>query len=86
MRWRVCTSAGNGLARRHAYYCLQLAQNGAAGLRSADQPFWLRRLDGEIDNVRAALAWTLSPEGEVELGLAIAAELAVVLGCQWSHQ
>lgn len=34
-----------------------------------------RRLDGEIDNLRAALAWSLTGAGDVEIGLAIAAEL-----------
>ncbi|HYN88294.1 MAG TPA: hypothetical protein VER55_07180, partial [Ardenticatenaceae bacterium] len=62
------------LRRSHAHLFLALAEEGAAGLHGPDQPRWLARLDAEVDNLRAALTWSLSVGG-VELGLRIAASL-----------
>ena len=48
------------LARRHARWCLDLAEQAAPHLRSAAQDIWYVRLDEERDNLRAALTWCQS--------------------------
>lgn len=64
-------------AHRHAEWFLHLAElSQGAGARQ-DEPSWLRRLDLEVDNLRAALGWAL--EAEPELG----ARLAAALGPFW---
>ena len=45
----------SGAASRHLTYCLGLAERAAPELRGAAQVAWLRRLDQERDNLRAAL-------------------------------
>jgi non-specific serine/threonine protein kinase len=42
---------------RHRSFFSALAERGEAGTRSQDQAAWLNRLDGEHDNLRAALDW-----------------------------
>jgi tetratricopeptide (TPR) repeat protein len=53
------------IQRRHAVYFLGLVE-GAEGQRT-----WQHRLQAEQDNLRAVLAWSLSPLGDAELGLRI---------------
>lgn len=66
---------------RHARYYLQLAVEAERGLQGADQVRWMRRLNAENNNLRAALAWSLSAhatratQGDAELGLRAAAAL-----------
>ncbi len=43
----------------HACYYLGLAEEAELGLRGAQQLAWLARLQGEQDNFRAALQWSL---------------------------
>jgi predicted ATPase/class 3 adenylate cyclase len=45
------------LSRRHAAYFTALADTADTELHGAQQVIWLRRLDAEYDNIRAALAW-----------------------------
>ena len=43
---------------RHAAWCLDLAERSAPALMSrTDFVWWLNRLEAELDNLRAALAW-----------------------------
>jgi non-specific serine/threonine protein kinase len=58
--------------RRHAAYYLALAEVAAPELTGVRQSEWMERLEGEYDNVRAALAWTLDHEPESGLRLASA--------------
>ena len=50
---------GESVRRRHAEYCLVLAEAAEPGLLGPDQREWLERLDAERDNIRAALTWAL---------------------------
>jgi predicted ATPase len=56
------------IARRHAGYYLALAKEASGGLRSAQRRPWIQRLEDEHDNCRAALAWSLSPAGDLAVG------------------
>jgi non-specific serine/threonine protein kinase len=60
------------LQRLHAEYFLALAEEAEIGLRGPEQPRWFERLETEHDNLRAALAWGLSPDGDPELALRLA--------------
>jgi predicted ATPase/DNA-binding SARP family transcriptional activator/DNA-binding CsgD family transcriptional regulator len=53
---------------RHAAYFLTLAEEAEPELSGPQQGLWVERLEGEHDNVRAALSWVLQ-SGESELGL-----------------
>jgi predicted ATPase/DNA-binding winged helix-turn-helix (wHTH) protein len=61
-------------ARRHAEYYRDLLE--AAGTLEADH--WSRRFAGETGNIRAALNWAFSPEGDTPIGVALAVNSAPV--------
>ena len=53
------TAAEEGETRdRHAAWAVDLAETGEARLRGPDHGYWLDRLTEDLDNLRAALAWT----------------------------
>jgi len=60
----------------HRDYFLALAEAAAPQLVAADQAAWLDRLDAELGNVRAAIAFSLT-EADPEPGLRLAASLRV---------
>ena len=67
-----------GAARRHADYLRDLISPMAAGSRA-----WLSRDDvarcgRELDNVRAALDWAFSPDGDAEIGARLTAAFAPI--------
>ncbi len=66
------------LRARHAAYFLALAEEAEAGLSGPGQGEWLRRLDREHSNMRAAIAWALDG-GDAEL----AGRLAGALNRYW---
>jgi len=63
------------MRRRHAAYYARLAEEIEASLYGPEMEQSLDRLEAENDNLRAALAWCASPDGEAETGLRMAAVL-----------
>lgn len=63
--------------RRHAQHVARLAEAAYVGLWGDQHDYWLRALDVEMNNVRAALEW-LTDQGEHELGARICAHLGPV--------
>jgi predicted ATPase/DNA-binding XRE family transcriptional regulator len=53
------SSEAQEVRRRHAGYYLALAERGGPELRGRDQAIWLGRLETELDNLRAALSWSV---------------------------
>jgi predicted ATPase len=69
------------LCRRHAEYFLRLAEEGEQKLPGHDQSALLREwLEGEYNNLRAALTWTLGG-GDAEVGV----RLTVALMPVWEY-
>ncbi len=66
---------------RHCRYFVALAESAAPHLKTRAEPEWMRRLDAEIDNFRAALDWALG-EGQP----ALAVRLAGRLGRYWEFR
>jgi len=62
--------------RRHAEAMLHLAEEAEPHLLSRDRERWLRLLDVEVDNLRAALTWSLHPDGDPEIGQRIAGSVS----------
>src|SRR5215212_3804471 len=56
--------------RRHGAFFLDLAERAESGLTGARQGWWLARLEAELDNLRAAIVWSLGEEPEAGLRLA----------------
>ena len=78
--WEKLTENGEypGAARRHAEYFRDLVSPIAASSTA-----WLSRDDvapcaRELDNVRAALDWALSPDGDPEIGARLTAAFAPI--------
>ncbi len=65
---------GEAVRRRHAAFCLVLAEAAEPGLLGPQQREWLERLDAERDNIRASLTWAVDAR-EAETGLRIASAL-----------
>ncbi|HET6261938.1 MAG TPA: tetratricopeptide repeat protein, partial [Chloroflexia bacterium] len=59
----------------HARYFLALAERAEPEIRGAQQLAWVERLEREHANLRAALEWSLAPNGDLELGLRLASAL-----------
>jgi predicted ATPase/DNA-binding SARP family transcriptional activator/DNA-binding CsgD family transcriptional regulator len=76
--------------RRHAAFFLALAEEAEPELKGGQQETWVRQLEIEHDNLRAALSWTLE-QGEAELVLRLSAALGefwhmrghLSEGCRW---
>ncbi|HEV7654432.1 MAG TPA: tetratricopeptide repeat protein [Mycobacteriales bacterium] len=76
---RLADSGEETDARRsHAAYFRRLAESAESGLRGPDQQEWRDRLEADLDNLRAALAWGTSASAEdedAEQGLRLAGAL-----------
>jgi predicted ATPase/DNA-binding XRE family transcriptional regulator len=64
------------LRRRHAAYFLELAEEEERASRGPLQRVWMDRLETEHDNLRAALSWSLTPQGDTEMGLLLTGALS----------
>jgi predicted ATPase/DNA-binding SARP family transcriptional activator len=62
------------IQNRHLEFFLNLAEEAETKLQGAEQATWLKKLNTEHDNLRAALAWSLEG-GDAEMGLRLAATL-----------
>lgn len=60
---------------RHLDFFLHLAEEAEPRLVSAEQKVWLERLDLEYDNLRAALTWCKTDQGNTEACLRMAGAL-----------
>jgi predicted ATPase len=67
-------AAAQAARAAHRDYYLTLAEAAAPHLVAADQAVWLDRLDAELDNLRAAIAFSLT-QPDPEPGLRLAASL-----------
>jgi predicted ATPase/class 3 adenylate cyclase len=61
--------------RAHTAYYVRLAETADEELRGPRQSTWFKRLTPELDNFRAALAWTQGDVGSAALGLRLAAAM-----------
>jgi predicted ATPase len=62
----------SALRRRHAEYVRDVAGRGQLHLlQPAERDRWLLRFEHGLDSVRIALRWSLSPEGDLSLGVAL---------------
>jgi DNA-binding CsgD family transcriptional regulator/tetratricopeptide (TPR) repeat protein len=77
-------AAAQEARRRHALWCLALAEEAEPGLTGAQQQAWTERLEPEHDNLRAALSWLLE-RGEAELGLRLVAVTHLLWGEAHGH-
>jgi predicted ATPase/DNA-binding CsgD family transcriptional regulator len=59
----------------HLDYFMHLAENAEQGMLGSEHVLWMRRLDAEQNNLRAALEWSLEREGRIELGLRVVGAL-----------
>lgn len=62
------------IRRRHAGFFVGFVEEAEPELKGALQETWLKRLEKEHDNLRAALSWSLA-SGEGELGLRLGGAL-----------
>jgi len=60
--------------RRHAEWCMAIAEEAEPELSGRRQGTWMERLEHEHDNLRAALSWSIGGE-DSELGLRLAVAL-----------
>ncbi len=66
----------NAIAQRHAHYYYGLLERGGVGSLTQLSPEDLESYREHLDNVRIALEWSFSPEGDQRLGTALAAASA----------
>jgi predicted ATPase len=65
----------SAVLRAHAMFYLRLVEDAEPKLLGGEQVIWLDRLEREHDNIRAALDWSLSEDGDRRVGLRVAGAL-----------
>jgi len=79
---RLAESAEVEATRRaHARFYLELAEQAVSRLGGPDQAVWLRRMEHELANLRAALDWLIE-RGDLVLAL----RLATAATWYWAHR
>ena len=68
------------LARRHAEYYCELFERAETEWENRPRAEWMSEYQPKIDNLRAALDWAFSPDGDASIGVALTAA-AVPFGC-----
>ena len=68
--------------RAHAMYCLALAEQAESELTGPQRIEWVKRLEREHDNLRAALRWSVE-QGECGHGMDMALRFCTILGDFW---
>ncbi len=66
----------NRIRHQHATYMVHLYQKTDPYWPHLEEISWYRRLEKDYNDMRAALAWCLSPAGDAALGLRLAVSLA----------
>ena len=66
----------HAVRRRHAYYYVQSLQNLKLSELGQDQ---LKSIQGELEDMRAAILWAFSPAGDLSLAVSLAADTIPVL-------
>jgi predicted ATPase/DNA-binding winged helix-turn-helix (wHTH) protein len=61
------------LARRHAKHCWDLIERAEVEWETRPTAAWPAEYAAEIDNLRAALDWAFSPDGDAQIGVALTA-------------
>ena len=93
-RERLAASPASALVRdRHARWYADRADGADVGLTSVDAAAWRARLEGELDNLRAAFDW-LCEQGAAEQAQRLANEIALLWwlrgdfaeGARWSER
>jgi predicted ATPase/class 3 adenylate cyclase/DNA-binding CsgD family transcriptional regulator len=76
--WEALSTSGEAEVTRqaHAAYYLALAEEAAQQLQGPQMGAWMRRLEQEHDNLRAAMGWLLE-RGEAAMALRMGAALHV---------
>ncbi len=69
----------NALRRRHAVYFLNLFEGAEQERAGVSREVWLATYARSIDNVRIALEWAFSQEGDQELGISLTAAAVTLL-------
>jgi predicted ATPase len=64
------------LRRRHAEHYASFAEQAHRGLRSREEAAWTLRVEADLDNLRAALAWSVAT-GDVSLALRLVKPIAL---------
>ncbi|MDM0071752.1 winged helix-turn-helix domain-containing protein [Variovorax sp. J31P207] len=65
--------------RRHAEHVLDLMRESEHAWRDAAAFDWRQRYGRHLDDVRSAVAWAMSADGDVDLGIAITVRSALLL-------
>jgi predicted ATPase/DNA-binding XRE family transcriptional regulator len=81
----VEAGAADVVAQHHLAFFLELAEQTEARLYTPEQIAWFDRLEVNHDNLRAALAWSLTSEPETGLRLAAALEWFWHMRVYWTE-
>jgi predicted ATPase/class 3 adenylate cyclase len=81
----AASGEAEAMRRQHATFFLQLAEESLPKMNSAEQSIWLKRLEADHDNLRAAMQWLLEQEG-TEQKREMALRLGVALQWFWFNR